>query len=57
MRYLRGETAFAAFSRYAIWLRHCAACRRLVTAVCDQDFFKHCFGSKLERGAKSRASN
>jgi hypothetical protein len=44
---LRGETAFATFSRYAIWLRRCATCRRLVTAICDQDFFKHVLSPNL----------
>jgi hypothetical protein len=35
-----GETA-ATYSRNAIWLRRCVASWRLVTAISDQNFFKH----------------
>jgi len=35
---LRAEITFAAFSRYAIWLRRCAAARPLATAIGDQYF-------------------
>jgi len=35
MGYLRVEIAYAACSRYAIWLRRCAARWRLVTAIGD----------------------
>jgi hypothetical protein len=44
---LRAEIAFAACSRYAIWLRRCAACRLLVTAISKQYFLKHLDTPKL----------
>src|SRR5574340_1411869 len=54
MSALCGEIAFAAFSRSAIWLHRCAACRRLVTAVGNQDFFKHMDAPGLVSGAQLR---
>src|SRR3569833_2697137 len=41
---LRGEIALTAFGRCAFWLRRCAACRQLVSAVGDEDFFKQNLG-------------
>jgi len=47
---LRGETAFVACGHQVIWLRRCAALRRLVTSIGDQDLVEHLFLPKIRAG-------